>query len=173
MTDNESIQEIVDGTPVAFEHQGQTYQVRQPTTSEYDDAQALYDAAATRWRNMAEIAALAAVPPTDLALFERAIQQLSQKLAEEADERKREHITARLASMRREVEHRTAQDESVVERALLARDRYLTQALLCDNQGKTLCPDRDAFERLPMSLKNAARPHVWRVWRMVERVPFS
>jgi hypothetical protein len=172
MSEN-TVQQILDGTPLTFEFGGRKFMLRQPTTAEYDDAQGVYDAAAARWRRMAEIQPLEGVPAEDIAMFERAIEHLSKELAEEEDTRKQDHIKSRLASMRREIEHRTALDESVAERALVARDRYLTKVLLCDDQGKTLVGSDDAWERLPISLKNAARPQVWAVWRMVESVPLS
>lgn len=168
-----TVQQILDGTPLTFEFGGRKFMLRQPTTAEYDDAQGIYDAAAARWRRMTEIQALANVPAEDIAMFERAIEHLATELAAEEDTRKQDHIKARLSSMRREIEHRTALDESVADRALTARDRYLTKVLLCDDQGKALCVSDDAWERLPISLKNTARAHVWAVWRMVESVPLS
>jgi ABC-type nitrate/sulfonate/bicarbonate transport system ATPase subunit len=84
----------------------------------------------------------------------------------------------RIAALQRTLDKRSLADELAGERALLARDRYLTQRLLQDEHGKPALdlrgPDfAQQWERLPLRVKDAARPAVWTVLGQVRQAPFS
>ena len=76
------------------------------------------------------------------------------------------------------LDSRTLADEIANERAILARDRWLTIHLLCDEHGRQLFdPDNvqsvAAWEKVPIRVKDAARPLVWEVLRLVVDAPFD
>jgi hypothetical protein len=90
----------------------------------------------------------------------------------------KEGLADRLAALQRAIEKRSLADEMAGDRALLARDRYLTQRLLCDEHGKQALNPRavdfpEQWERLPLKVKNAARPAIWTALGQVRQAPFS
>lgn len=61
--------------------------------------------------------------------------------------------------------------------AMLRRDRWLTAQLLCDEKGRrlfdmTTAEGERAWERLPMSVKEAARPVLWEMLTTIHQIPF-
>lgn len=173
MSEELTEKEIVEGTPVEFKVGAETYYMRQPTTEEYDDAHALMGAVETKWRRRPEIAALVDEPCSDSekATIALSVARLEKRIEELPKESKaeREELRSRRAALLRESETRTLADESASDRALLARDRYLIKVLLCNKDGDPLGVE---WEKLPISIKNAARPVVWKVISAYENAPF-
>lgn len=163
-----TVEEIVAGTPVWFEYGGKRYQIVQPTVEQYDDAQIVQSASESLWRKRPEIVEVAEAPCSDeeRAIFSLSIKRIEDQIANLPDDRQDEIITLRnrKAAMLREIEERTLADELVSDRALLARDRYLTKVLLRDEHGNR--------PEITLGLANAARQHVWKVIAAIDSIPF-
>lgn len=171
---------VVNADLVPFFVDGEILTIRQPTTEEYDDAMAVQSIVRKRALALPEIAELKAVPCSDRerATFEGMIAAAETLYDETEDGQAQAAIAERINSLREQLERRTLAEELAAERAILARDRYLTQRLLCDKDGKQVLDPRsksfvEQWERLPLSVKNEARTAVWTALAMVQNVPFS
>lgn len=173
--------DILDGKGVPFVVDGTTFLIRPPTTEEYDDAIAMERLMSRRWLSDPALAPMKDEPCTDderrtyQAMIAAAERQFNE--AEDGSPEK-EALADRLGALQRTIEKRTLADELAGERALLARDRYLTQRLLCDEHGRQVFNLRAAdfaaqWEALPLRVKNAARPAIWTALGQVRQAPFS
>lgn len=172
---------IANGTPLQFEADGKTFQLRQPRTEEYDDALALEGLVRRRMLAMPELQPLKDKPCSDMERM--TIERLIEMATAELDEAEPGSLHAttlgeRLGLYHRLLDSRTLADEIANERAILARDRWLTIHLLCDEHGRQLFdPDNvqsvAAWEKVPIRVKDAARPLVWEVLRLVVDAPFD
>lgn len=172
---------IANGTPLQFEADGKVFQFRQPRTEEYDDALALEGLVRRRVMAMPELQSLKEKPCSDMERM--TIERLIEMATAELDEAEPGSLHAttlgeRLGLYRRLLDNRTLADEIANERAILARDRWLTIHLLCDEHGRQLFDPDDvqsmaAWEKVPIRIKDAARPLVWEVLRLVVDAPFD
>lgn len=173
--------DVLDGKAVPFSVDGATFLVRQPTTEEYDDAIALQNLVIRRTLAMPEVKALKDTPCSDAErlTYEAMIEATNIRFHEAEDNSlEKDALLEQITRLQRTLENRTLADETASERGVLARDRWLTMRLLCDEDGRQLFdttkPDvGDAWEALPLRVKNEARPAVWRVLGMVRDAPFS
>ena len=172
--------EMLDGHGLSFEIGGKTFWVRPPTPEEYDDALHLQSVVRKRILAAPEIVELRSLPASAegqetllgaLADTEQALQEV------ESDNPEREMLTRRLAALRRLQETRTLADEVADERAILARDRWLTLRLLTDDAGQPVVlptkVSKDSWAILPLQVRNGARPLIWALLRMIEELPFG
>lgn len=176
-----TLAEILDGKGVPFTVDGATFLVRPPTTEEYDDAIAMERLMRRRWLGDPALQAMKDEPCSqqERDLYEAMIKDADKRFRETEDgSPEKDALLDRIAALQRTLEKRTLADELAGERALLARDRYLTQRLLQDEHGKPAldlrAPDfAQQWERLPLRVKDAARPAVWTVLGQVRQAPFS
>lgn len=178
---NYNITQALHGEPVWFEVDGQRWGLRHPATEEYDDAVNIQNIARRRAMAAPEMQELRSLPcsPEEQATFAamiRATQEQLKGLAHGSLEQR--HLLARLARLRRMAAERTLADEVADERALVARDRYLTLRLLVNEHGQQVFDVYDplvkkAWDRFPMKVKNAARAAVWTVIQVIEQIPLA
>ena len=183
MTDPQdtTLADIMDGKGAPFAVDGVSLCIRPPTTEEYDDALAIERMVVKRWLNDPALQALKAEPCSagERAMYEAMIAGTDVRFQEAEDGTpEKDALLGQIAALQRTLDKRTLADEVASERAVLARDRYLTQRLLTDEAGKALFDTRlasfaEAWEKLPLSVKNAARPAVWLVLGQVRQAPFS
>ncbi len=169
------------GEPVWFVVDGRRWGIRFPGTEEYDDAVSLQSLARRRALAAPEVQAVRHLPASDeeremfAALLAANAEQL--KVAG-AGSPERRRLQAQRDHLERRAANRTLADEQADERALLARDRYLTLRLLVDEAGRPVFDPFDpetaaAWERFPMRIKNAARSAVWLMIHTVDTLPFA
>ena len=169
------------GTP--FDVDGASILIRPPTTEEYDDAEALGKLVRLRTLRLPFIAEVANEPCTEQerAVYQGMIEATEERfnLSEDGSAVK-DALARRIADLQRQIERRTLADELAEERATLARDRWLCMRLLCDDQGRQAVPldgkPEDiaaAWEAIPVTVKNRARPAIWNEVRKVREAPFS
>lgn len=120
------------------------YYLAWPTTAQYDDAQMLYEVTERAYLASGLLQDLRNVPASE-------IQHLNANLDQAT-------LLARVY-------------------AALKRDRWLVAQLLCDEQGRRLCDTStpeglQAWERLPLAVKDAARPVLWRMLDVIRDLPF-
>lgn len=179
--DTTRLVDVMDGKGVPFSVDGAAFLIRQPTTEEYDDALALQNLVIRRTLAQPEIKELRDVPCSDAErlTYEAMIAAANIRFHEAEDgSLEKDALAEQITRLQRTMESRTLADETASERGVLARDRWLTMRLICDEDGKPLFDTTDpkvgdAWERLPMKVKNEARPAVWRVLGMVRDAPFS
>lgn len=174
------VSDLLSGRGLSVEVGGRTFWVRPPTPEEYDDALHLQNVVRKRLLQTPEIAELRSLPPSDEAratLLQAIADAEREYEALEATDPERELLARRLAALRTLQEKRTLADEVAEERAILARDRWLTLRLLTDEQGQPIVPPeqiaRDSWHRLPLAVREAARPLIWIMLRMIEELPFG
>ena len=175
-----SLTEIMEGKGVPFWVDDRQFFIRPPTTEEYDQALLIQDLARARAMSQPEIQAVKDLPVSD---GERQIMEARIAIAERAfeaaeDRRVKDLIAERLAFLRRQLETRTRADELADRYAVLKRDRWLTIRLLCDADGKQMFDpdnpeDLERWERLPMRVKDEARPAIWEALAAVRNAPFD
>lgn len=176
-----SLVDVLDGKAVPFSVDGTTFLIRQPTTDEYDECIALQNLTIRRIMALPEIQDLRRVPCSDAErlTYEAMIHAADMRFKEaEEGSLEKDTIAEQIVRLQRTLDNRTLADETASERGVLARDRWLTMRLICDEDGKPLFDTTkpsvaDAWERLPLRVKEAARPAVWRVLGMVRDAPFS
>jgi len=132
------------------------FYIRQPTTAEYDDAQMLYEQTERVYRGSALGLGAKGIPVAE-ALAE-AEHTVDPKYAKELRALTADVYLARLD-------------------ARLRRDRFLTARLLCDEAGPLFDVDTPegvaAWDALPLTVKDAARPVVWRMLEAMNTLPFG
>lgn len=181
MADNElTLADVMDGEPIPFWVDGKQFFIRQPTTEEYDDALTVQTITRKRLLALPEFAEMKGLPCSDT---ERAVYQAMIEASEAAfeateDEAARDAMAERIAGLQQQLENRTLADEMATDRAMLARDRFLCQRLLCGADGKQLLNPKaknfaERWERVPLTVKDAARPAIWTAVAMVQQAPFS
>lgn len=176
-----SLADVIAGKGVPFEVNGASFRIRPPTTEEYDDAMAMERMVLKAWQADPALAHLRDVPcsETERASYEAMIADLDARFHAAADgSAEKDDLAGQIAGLQRSLDKRTMLDEVASDRALVARDRYLLQRLLVDADGRPIFNPRAAdfpeqWERLPMQVKNAGRPAIWLVLRMVRQAPFS
>lgn len=176
-----SLADILDGKGAPFTVDGASFLIRPPTTEEYDDAMAIERMVKKRWLGDPALARLKDEPCSEeeRASYLGMIAATDKEFQEAEDgSATKNALLDRIASLQRALEKRTMLDEVATERAILARDRYLVQRLLVDGAGKPVLDPRspdfpEQWERLPLKVKNGARPAVWRVLGQVRQAPFS
>ncbi len=176
-----TLAEILDGKGAPFTVDGATFLVRPPTTEEYDDAIAMERLMRRRWLADPALQAMKDEPCSqqEREMYESMIKDADKRFREAEDgSAEKDALLDRIASLQRTLDKRTLADELAGERALLARDRYLTQRLLQDEHGKPVLDLRAAdfaqqWERLPLRVKDGARPAIWTVLGQVRQAPFS
>jgi hypothetical protein len=171
---------LIDADLIPFVVDGEIFTIRQPSPEEYDDAMAIESITRKRVMALPEIAELKSLPCSDgeLATWEAMIASAQALRDQTEDETAQAAIAERITRLQERMLNRTLADEVAFERASLARDRYLTQRLLCDKNGKQLLDPKaknfpEKWTRLPLSVKNAARQPIWTALAMVQNVPFS
>jgi hypothetical protein len=179
--DDVTLTDIMAGAPVPFTVDGTGYQVRQPTGEEYDDANYLYSRAYAKAMADPDIKTLKSEPCSD---GERALYATLADLAEQlgkaapADSAERGSRLADAARLRQLVQTRTAAEELAHDRALLVKERWLCVHLLLDEHGRPLFDPQQPgemarWQHYSLRVKEAARPAIRRVLRMVEEAPFA
>jgi hypothetical protein len=175
-----SLSAVMQGDTFPFEVDGVQFQVRQPTTEEYDDALNLQRLVYRTALAQPHIAALKEYPCTDAerANYERLLERIEadQEAAESPE--KKDELEAEKVGLLADLESRTLAEETASEQAILKRDRWLTARLLCDAEGEPVFKpnSRDfatQWERLSLKIKDTARPAIWIVLGMVREAPFS
>lgn len=134
-----------------------TFYIRQPTTVEYDDAQMLYEQTDLVYRGSPLGQGVKGLPVEEL----RAVADI---LTDPKQARELRAVTADVYLARLD--------------ARLRRDRFLAVRLLCDENGRPMfdgdTPDGiAAWDALPMAVKEAARPVIWRMLEVVNQLPFG
>jgi hypothetical protein len=181
MEQEATLSDVMGAQPVPFDVEGESFLIRHPSTEEYDDAISLLRLVQRRSMALPQVAELRDTPCSD---FERASYEAliaaSEREFEEAEEGtpKKRAMADEVARLQNDLDKRTLADEISAERGVLARDRWLCARLLCDADGKPVfeCNAKsfpEKWERLPMSVKDAARPAIWSVLGAVRRAPFS
>lgn len=178
-----ALTEAMAGSRVPFTVEGARYQIRQPTTEEYDDAMATLKMWRAYWLAQPEVRRLQELPCTaaEVIRYQTHIQQaegLFQELPEQ-DARKAD-LASLVVRLQAALEGRTLAQETADHRAILARDRWLCQRLLEDEHGQPLVDMSQGFEKaraqweaIPLAVKNAARMPIHRALALVEEAPFG
>lgn len=122
------------------------YYLAWPTTAQYDDAQMLYEVAERAYLASDLLRDLRGAPAPEL-----------------------QHL-----NLNADIDQATLLARVY---AALRRDRWLVAQLLCDEQGRRLCDTStpeglQAWERLPLAVKDAARPVLWRMLDVIRDLPF-
>ena len=164
-----------------FEIDGEKFQIRQPTTEEYDEALSLQRVVYRRTLAQPHIKALADIPCTDdeRSIYQGMLNNLEAEFAGLEESAKKRDLAREIARLQEELDDRTLAEETASERAVLARDRWLCARLLCGADGAAVLPPTTtpdaapAWERLPLAVKDAARPAIWYVLTLVREAPFS
>ena len=176
----ETLAEVMDARPLVFYAAGEQFSIRQPTTEEYDDALGIQNLVLRRTLAMPEVRALADQPCSAAeALTYKAMIAAAEKRFEELEDGfAKDAAAAEVSRLERALERRTLADEIAGDRAVLARDRWLTMRLLCDKDGKPVFDTNAAdvkarWEALPLSVKEAARPAIWQALALVRSAPFA
>lgn len=133
-----------------------TFYIRQPTTAEYDDAQMLYEQTDLVYRGSPLGQGLKGLPVEEL-------QALADSITDPKQAKELRTMTADVYLARLD--------------ARLRRDRFLAVRLLCDENGPLFDGDTPegiaAWDALPMAVKEAARPVIWRMLEVVNQLPFG
>lgn len=168
MTDH--LSEWLHGKGIPFQVDGVAFSIRQPTTEEYDDAISLAQLTKVAVELSDQMADVRGKPVPDL---ERLADELERMAQDETNLPKQLDYMDRAKRLRAwTVDQYLAQ-----QRAVLARDRWLTARLLCNAEGEqmfdtTTAAGVAAWERLPLRVKNAAMPHVRTMLGVIEELPF-
>lgn len=133
------------------------YYIRQPTTAEFDDADSLYNQLERAYRRS------------------ELVQELRGQPVEEAQ------ALASITTDKREAARLLALTADVFvarTEAALKRDRWLTARLLCDEDGNQLADTTTpagiaAWDAIPIPIKDAARPVIWRMLETVRQLPLG
>ena len=177
----DNLADIWDAKGAPFDAGGASFRIRPPSTEEYDDAMAIERMVVKRWLSDPALQPLKDEPcsDTERAMYEAMIAQADERFREAEDgSPEKDGLLDRIATLQRTLAKRTLADEIASDRATLARDRYLCQRLLTDEQGKPVLDLRakdfaDRWEALPLAVKNGARPAIWTVLAQVRNAPFS
>ncbi len=169
------------GEPVWFTVDGTRWGIRHPSTEEYDDAINIQNIARRRALAAPEAQDVRGLPcsPDERDMFETLLRATQERLkGVPHGSLEQRNLLARLARLQKMVAERTLADELADERALVARDRYLTLRLLVDAAGAQVFDVYDpavkrAWEKFSMKVKNAARSAVWLVMQVIENIPFA
>jgi hypothetical protein len=174
-------EQILSTKGISFVADGKTFYVRPPTTEEYDDAFMMQRIVKRRLQAMPEFKEMQGMPGSDesRAALAAVIESTEDEFALCEPGREKDALAEKLATYRRTLEKRSLADELIDDRASLERDRYLSMHLLTDEDGVQLvnttkpnCKQR--WDRgVPMSIKNAIRPLIWVMLRMVDEAPFD
>lgn len=177
----DTIAQALQGEPIWFDVDSVRWGIRHPSTEEYDDAVNIQNIMRRRTLLAPEAQELRGQPcsPDERETFEaliRATQDRLKGLAHGSLEQR--HLLARLGRLQKMLAERTLADEIADERALVARDRYLTLRLLVDAAGEQVFDVYDpavkrAWDKFPMKVKNAARSAVWLVMQVIENIPLA
>lgn len=162
---------MLENGGIEFEYDGQLFSIRQPTTEEYDDALMIEE---TVRQDVLTSGLLADLKDKPGAQSSALADMLEAEAEAETSPPKKRQLLDRAERLRR---NDSAQEIANL-RAHLARDRWLVARLLCDADGNQLIDPETtagaaAWERLPMGLKDAARPAVWEVLEAVHTLPFD
>lgn len=176
-----TLTDIIEAVGLRFEVDGQQFQIRQPTTEEYDDAISMQRLVYRRTLALPEVKALADEPCSDgeRERYEAMIASTQSDFDEAEDgSALKDSLADDLARLQTELEKRTLAEEIAAGRAVTARDRWLCARLLCDGDGKPVFRTNDKsfpeqWERLPMRVKEEARPAIWAALGLVNSVPFD
>lgn len=175
-----TLSDVIDGEPLPFWVDGQQFFIRQPSTEEYDDALTIQTITRKRLLALPEFAEMKDIPCSDAErqTYEDMISASESALETVEDETVREAMVERITGLQRMLDKRSLADEIATDRAMLARDRYLCQRLLLGPDGKPLLHPKDKnfaekWERVPLTVKDAARVHIWTAVAMVQNAPFS
>jgi len=170
---------VLSGAPLPFAVGGQRFYIRQPYDHEIDDARAVQKAYELLWRSRPEVRALEDVPAdaAELAGFDRAIAA-AKDLLKAAEGPAAEALKRRISALKRRREAWSAADQVATDRGLLARDRWLLPRLLLNQDGDPVADPQapefaDVWQRVPLAVKDGARPGIWQALRLVEDVRFT
>lgn len=177
----QNLTDIIEAIGMRFEVDGVAFQIRQPATEEYDDAIAMQRLVYRRTLALPEVKALEDQPCSDgeRERYEALIAATQQDFEEaEPGSARKDALAEDIARLERDLDKRTLAQEIASERAIMARDRWLCARLLCDGDGKPVFKTNDKsfpeqWERLPLRVKEAARPAIWAALGLVNAVPFS
>lgn len=155
--------------------------LRPPSTEQIDEARYVERVTAVVMRARPEMERLAQLPPSPAhqAMYALAVKEWEKRFNEQEDgTSQKERAADTLAYLQRAQAERTRADEEAETRALLARDRYLVFACLCDEQGRRLFRGEDpnaseAWEALSPRVKDAARAPAQQLLRALETLPFG
>lgn len=158
------------GKGIPFEFDGAAFFIRQPTTSEYDDAMLLYERAHGSYL-MSEIGREDAGTPSVTALRIAETMDAQAETASFVDALKLRDDAKRMREL-------TLAEQLARQYAALARDRWLTARLLCGPDGQAMFDTRTPdgvrrFDLCPLRLKDAARPYIWQMLEVVQTLPFG
>ena len=162
---------MLDGGGISFEFGGAVFLIRQPTTEEYDDALMIEESVRQDVLHSALVVDLKDKPGEQSSQL---AEQLETEAEAEASLPKKRQLLDRAERLRRN----DSAHEIANLRAHLARDRWLTARLLCNADGEQLVNPETTegvatWERLPMRLKDTARPYVWQMLEAVNTLPFD
>lgn len=181
LEESDVITRALQGEPIWFDVDGTRWGIRHPSTEEYDDAVNIQNIVRRRTLLAYEVQELHGQPCSDdeRATFEALIRATQDRIKSSAHgSLEQRNLLARLARLQKMLAERTLADEIADERALVARDRYLTMRLLVDEHGQQVFNIYDpsvkvAWDKFPMKVKNAARSAVWLVMQIIENIPLA
>lgn len=165
---------------IHFTVRGKKLSLRQPTTTEYDDSLTIENTAAALYKKSEEAKLLAEEPCSEAERqkIQYVINMHQVQLDFEPDEVIKMLLEERIKGLKLLQETRTMADEIGYRRAGLARDRWLSLHLLCDENGKqmfdvTKPEDVKKWEKMPISIKDEIRLHLGEVLRLIQDAPFD
>lgn len=183
MVDQYTLTDAVGNPLLPLDVEDKHYFIRQPAPEEYDDASNLQTFTYRKTLTLPHIQDVADTPCSagERALFERIIADTQARfdaLDPETQGAQKQALAEELARLQMTLDGRTLAQETAWDQAILARDRWLTMRLLCDEHGKpyfdTRAKDFPAkWAKLPLKVKDAARPVIWHAWALVSEAPFS
>lgn len=174
------LSDVMNGIPVKVP--GSSFSLRWPEPEEYDDAAHIEKTMRRRLLATDEYKEMKDTPCSDQQRAELELMIEAAKIGFETavSEDAKEMYASRLAAYQRVLETFTLADELAGDRAMTARDRWLTQRLLVDKDGAPhFGPDldekgfRERWRKLPQRVKDNARPVIWRIMSAVESAPFE
>lgn len=180
MEQSVTLTDAVGNALIPFEVDGHKFNIRQPTAEEYDDALSLQRMVYQKTLQMPHVQAVADMPCSDneRSLFEAMIESTKEKFEAAEDGPNKRALAEELARLQNELNERTLAEETASDAASLKRDRWLCMYLLCDEHGKPLFNTKAknfeaAWNKLPIKVKNEARPYIWQALALVREAPFS
>lgn len=177
------IPQVVSGEPIPFEVGGRTFYIRQPRTDEIDESSFVQDVVRATALQREEVEYFKTFPCSEdcRQSFEEEIKILDllfRRLDPKSETTRRQAISQRIVALQTRLSKYTRADEFADGYAALCRDRYLAFVLLCDSEGRQMFTDPSnsdqvtVWEMIPLPIKDAARPAIWRALRLIEDLPF-
>lgn len=180
MSDDTQLTDAVGNALLPFEVDGHAFYIRQPSPEEYDEAMTLQRMTYNKTLQMPHIKEVADMPCSEgeRVLFQAMLDDAQAKFDAADDGPAKRTLADEIARLQNELKGRTLAEETASDAAALRRDRWLCAHLLCDKDGKpyfnTTAKTFEArWNKLPLKVKNEARPVIWQALTLVREAPFA